>query len=242
MPSKKKKKASGKTRKSSRKAPDAEPRKEQQQPAEREAVPVASEVTVDAALDASVEMAIDEHEQALQSFFATTGELEVAGSMSLDLYRDQLDSRLMAEGVREYLSFALADEIYAVDIFHIKEIIKPPMITEVPRTEPVVLGILSLRGTIATVVDLRRRLGLEAASQTRKSRILIARMDDELVGLLVDEVRHVIRLKDENVEPPPGVFDRMEAEHIIGVGRQEGEMYTLLDLRSVSQIDRYLKS
>jgi purine-binding chemotaxis protein CheW len=64
---------------------------------------------------------------------------------------------------------------------------------------------------------------------------------DELVGLLVDEVRHVIRLKDEDIEPPPGVFDRVEAEHIVGVGRQEGEMYTLLDLDSVIQIDRYLK-
>ena len=73
------------------------------------------------------------------------------------------------------------------------------------------------------------------------TRILIVQLKDEMVGLLVDEVRHVIRLKDEDVEPPPGVFDRMEAEHIVGVGRQEGEMYTLLDLDSVIQIDRYLK-
>lgn len=184
----------------------------------------------------------DDHVRALQEFFVSPDEMDAAGAMSLDLYRDEMDTRLRAEGVQEYLSFVLADESYAVNIFHIKEIIKPPMITEVPRTEKVILGVLNLRGMIAAVVDLRRRLGLEASEQTRKSRILIIQLRDELVGLLVDEVRHVIRLKDEDIEPPPGVFDRVEAEHIVGVGRQEGEMYTLLDLDSVIQIDRYLKA
>jgi purine-binding chemotaxis protein CheW len=184
----------------------------------------------------------DDHVRALEEFFVSPDEMDAAGAMSLDLYRDEMDTRLRAEGVQEYLSFVLADESYAVNIFHIKEIIKPPMITEVPRTERVILGVLNLRGMIAAVVDLRRRLGLEAAEQTRKSRILIVQLRDELVGLLVDEVRHVIRLKDEDIEPPPGVFDRVEAEHIVGVGRQEGEMYTLLDLDSVIQIDRYLKA
>lgn len=183
----------------------------------------------------------DDHARALKEFFVSPDEMDVAGAMSLDLYRDEMDTRLRAEGVQEYLSFVLSDESYAVNIFHIKEIIKPPMITEVPRTEPVILGVLNLRGMIAAVVDLRRRLGLEAVEQTRKSRILIVQLKDELVGLLVDEVKHVIRLKDEDIEPPPGVFDRVEAEHIVGVGRQEGEIYTLLDLDSVIQIDRYLK-
>jgi len=185
---------------------------------------------------------LDDREKALDEFFASPEELEAAGSMSLDLYREQLDSRLRAEGVQEYLSFVLADETYAVNIFHIKEIIKQPPITEVPRTEAVILGVLSLRGTIAPVVDLRRRLGLEAAPHTRKTRVLIVQMAEELVGLLVDEVRHVIRLKDEDIEPPPGVFDRAEAEHIVGVGRHEGDMYTLLDLASIIQIDRFLKA
>ena len=184
----------------------------------------------------------DDHTRALEEFFVSKDEMDAVGAMSLDLYRDEMDTRLRAEGVHEYLSFVLADESYAVNIFHIKEIIKPPMITQVPRTESVILGVLNLRGMIAAVLDLRRRLGLDAAEHSRKSRILIVQLRDELVGLLVDEVRHVIRLKDEDVEPPPGVFDRMEAEHIVGVGRQEGEMYTLLDLDSVIQIDKYLKT
>jgi len=182
------------------------------------------------------------HEQALNEFFVSPEEMEVLGDFSVDVYRDQVDTRLMADGVQEYLSFGLASELFAVNIIHIKEIIKVPMITEVPRVEAVILGILSLRGTIVPVADLRRRLGLPCSPSTRKSRVLIVQMsEDDYVGLLVDEVRHVIRLKDTDIEPPPGVFDRAEAEHILGVGRDEGEFYTLLDLDSLVDIDRFLK-
>jgi chemotaxis signal transduction protein len=182
------------------------------------------------------------HERALQSFFVTEDEMRsTTDSMSLDLYREQLDGRMHSEGVQEYLSFYLGKETYAVNIFNIKEIIKVPMITEIPRTEPVIMGVLSLRGTIASVVDLRLRLGLEDIPATRKSRILIVQMQEELVGLLVDEVRHVIRLRDDEIEPPPGVFDRAEAEHIVGVGRYDGDMYILLDLESVVELDKYIR-
>ncbi len=182
-----------------------------------------------------------QREAMLKEFFASNEELDAVGAVALDMYQEQHGVMLRAAGVTEYLSFTLDNELFAVNIFHIKEIIKPPAITEVPRTEPVILGILSLRGTIAPVVDLRRRLGLKAAPVSRKSRILLVFLQQEMIGLLVDEVRHVVRLREEDIEPPPGVFDRTEAEHILGVGRQHGEMYTLLDLNSVIQIDKYLK-
>jgi purine-binding chemotaxis protein CheW len=240
-PAKKTKKPAPKKSSSKARPKKKRGKKEDSKPSDLEEEMPEVEYTPPAFGEPKVDVPKDDHFRALEEFFVSPDEMDAAGAMSLDLYRDEMDTRLRAEGVQEYLSFVLADETYAVNIFHIKEIIKPPMITEVPRTERVILGVLNLRGMIAAVVDLRRRLGLEAAQQTRKSRILIVQLRDELVGLLVDEVRHVIRLKDEDIEPPPGVFDRVEAEHIVGVGRQEGEMYTLLDLDSVIQIDRYLK-
>ncbi|HDY82448.1 MAG TPA: hypothetical protein ENH48_05775 [Halieaceae bacterium] len=179
-------------------------------------------------------------QQALDAFFASGEELEAVRSMSLDLYRDELDARLRLEGVREYLSFVLADELFATDIYNIREIIKLPMITEVPRTDPVILGVLSLRGTIAPVVDLRRRLGLGEVTPTRKTRVLIIDLGQDLVGMMVDEVRNVIRLREDAIEPRPAVFDRSEAEYITGVGRAEGEMYTLLDMSVVADIERFI--
>ena len=175
----------------------------------------------------------------LDEFFAAPEEV-VHGGVSLEARDGGNEASRGALDAHEYLTFRLAEENFGLSILHIKEIIKPPLITPVPRTQEVILGILSLRGTVVPVVDLRRRLGLDAGPQTRKTRILIVQMESDLIGLLVDEVRHVIRLRESDIEPPPAVFGRVEVEHLRGVGRQEGEMYTLLDVASVVQIERYL--
>ena len=144
--------------------------------------------------------------------------------------------------VDEYLCFRLANELFAISIMFIREIIKPTTVTDLPRTEPEILGILSLRGTVVPVVDLRRLLGLDRTPGTRRARILIVDTQDELVGLLVDEVRHVIRLREDDVEPPPAVFGRSETEHMLGVGRVDGEMYILLDVHSVIKLEKFIQT
>ncbi len=179
-----------------------------------------------------------ELEQALAQFFVSQAERAQSSSEALEIHFASSERSLAA--VQEYLSFRLADELYAVSIQYIREIIKPTLFTQVPRTAPVVLGVLSLRGAIVPVVDLRLLLGLDALPQTRRSRVLIVIAQEELIGLLVDEVRHVIRLSPEDIEPPPAVFDRSEAEHMIGVGRYDGEMYTLVDLKTMVQLERYI--
>src|SRR5215472_12179276 len=86
----------------------------------------------------------------------------------------------------EYLAFVLAGETYAVQIAHIAEILKPPPITEVPRSPRTVLGVISVRGKLVTVVDLRRRFHLADAPIDRRARILLADVGTgEQIGLLV---------------------------------------------------------
>jgi purine-binding chemotaxis protein CheW len=177
--------------------------------------------------------------RALDEFFVQADDPEQAEPVAPDIHQAAAESDAAA-GVRQYLSFRLNDELYAVGIGAINEIIKPGLFTQVPRTEPVILGVLSLRGNIVPVVDLRLLLGLDELPQTRRSRVLIVEARGERVGLLVDEVRSVIRLLDESIEPPPPVFDRLEAEHMLGLGRFDDELYTLLDLESVVQLDRYI--
>ncbi len=179
-------------------------------------------------------------EVALTEFFVDTDDQDAAEGEAPDIHLGLVEPS-SREAIHQYLSFRLADELYAVSILYIKEIIKPNLFTELPRTAPVILGVISLRGTIVPVVDLRILLGLDDAIQTRKSRILIVSTEgDDQIGLLVDEVRSVIRLRDEDVEPPPAVFGRSEAEHIKGVGWFDGEMYTLLELASVVQLERFV--
>ncbi len=138
-------------------------------------------------------------------------------------------------GVRtEYLAFGLAGETYAVRISQLAEILRPPPITEVPRAPGNVLGVVSVRGKLVTVVDLRRRLRLVEAPIDRRARILLVESGGgEQMGLLVDEVQQVWRLSTEEIEPA-GVLGGEQAVHIAGIGRPsgvEGVLLILLDLR-----------
>lgn len=186
-----------------------------------------------------VDAAAGAFERALSEFFVSPDDPDRLEANAPDIHF--LSSETMGgEAMQEYLSFRLSDELFAVSILFIKEIIKPKVFTDVPRTAPVILGVLSLRGTIVPVVDLRLLIGLDELPQTRRSRILIVNAGDELVGLLVDEVRHVIRLGEHDIEPPPPVFDRTETEHMLGVGRFDGEMFTLIDLLSIVDLERFI--
>src|ERR1700733_4763669 len=102
----------------------------------------------------------------------------------------------------EYLAFTIADELYAVKIAFVAEILKPLPITEVPRAPRNVVGVMSVRGRLVTVVDLRRRLRLPEAPPDRKTRILLTDVGgEEQIGLLVDEVMQVYRLAESEIEP-----------------------------------------
>jgi purine-binding chemotaxis protein CheW len=136
----------------------------------------------------------------------------------------------------EYLAFGLAGETYAVPIGHVAEILRPPPITGVPRAPETILGVISVRGRLVTVVDLRRRFSLPAVATDRKSRVLLADAGvGEQIGLLVDDVQQVWRLAAEEIEAPD-VLGGEQAAHIAGIGRPasgDGAMLILLDLRPI---------
>ena len=132
----------------------------------------------------------------------------------------------------EYVSFSLAGEAYAVPIAHIAEILKPLPITPVPRAPRVVIGVMTVRGRLVTVFDLRRRLRLPESPLDQRSRILITDTGDERIGLLVDEVMQVHRLAESEIEARD-VLGGDPDPYIAGIGRPEGALLILLDLRPI---------
>ena len=119
----------------------------------------------------------------------------------------------------EYLAFRLAGDSYGVRISMVAEILRPPPITEVPRAPRSVVGVMSVRGRLVTIVDARRRLGLAESSHDGRTRILLVDIKtDELVGLLVDEVLQVYRLGENEIEPA-SVLGGDQPPHILGIGR-----------------------
>lgn len=143
------------------------------------------------------------------------------------------DRNQQEEDLRQWLTFTLGSEEYALDIGNIREIIKPREITDIPRVPDFILGIISLRGLIIPVFDLKKRLKLGAAEITPASRIIVCRHGEKSAGLVVDSLNQVVRLPAQGIEPPPAVLSGLDRDMVEGIGRDGRRMMILLDLLNV---------
>ncbi len=142
-----------------------------------------------------------------------------------------LSTGLGSRGVREFLLFNLAADAYAVELALIREILSPPALTKVPRAPSDVMGVCSVRGLLVTVLDLRRRIRVAPSPTSRSSRILLTTSKQgEVIGLFVDEVRHVVRLEPHQIELAQSVLGGDAPDHVLGVGRTGEEVIVVLDL------------
>jgi purine-binding chemotaxis protein CheW len=127
-------------------------------------------------------------------------------------------ARVENSGVREFLAFWLGPEVYALPLSCVREIMRVPPITDVPRAPREVLGIVSVRGQVTTVIDLRRRLKVAEAPIGTRTRVLLVDQGDEILGLLCDRVLQVHRLSEEEVEMA-SVLGSEASSYVMGIGR-----------------------
>jgi len=161
-------------------------------------------------------------------------ELQEESVDDISALRDE--SGAAAEGLTELLGFMLDDEEYALDILEIKEIIRLQTITPVPRTPGYLKGIITLRGVIVPVFDLRSRLGLKEAEHGPRTRIVVVYRGDEFAGMIVDSITQVMRVSEDRIEPPPTTIGTVEAEFIKGVTRYQERLIILLNLSRVLDV------
>lgn len=121
-------------------------------------------------------------------------------------------------GMREFLAFVVASETYALPLSCIREILRVPSVTPVPRAPRDVLGIISVRGQVTTLIDLRQRLRVQAAPVSSRTRVLLVDQGDEIMGLLCDRVQQVHRLSENEVELA-SVLGADAASYVMGIGR-----------------------
>lgn len=129
----------------------------------------------------------------------------------------------------EVLTFVISGEEYAVDIERIVEIVTPRPITRVPNADPSIVGIISLRGTIVTLIDVRSRLRHALTAKTADTRVVVVDLHGESVGFEVDHVLRVIKLAAGDVEPHPVVHASELDESIRGVFRHGDALTILVD-------------
>lgn len=131
----------------------------------------------------------------------------------------------------ELLTFVIAGEHYAVDIERIVEIVTPRPLTRIPNADSSVVGIISLRGTIVTLVDVRRKLRHDvSAGDTAETRIVVIDFRGEMVGFMVDRVLRVVKIAAVALEPHPVVHASELDESVRGVFRVAGALTILIDL------------
>ncbi len=145
------------------------------------------------------------------------------------------------ENQGQYLTFALAGEMFAIPILNIKEIIEYGQLTSVPMMPSFILGVINLRGSVVPVVDMAARFGRKSAGITRRTCIVIIEIDSDGekqdVGIMVDSVSEVLEIPRSEIEPPPSFGARIRADFIQGMGKIAGKFVIILDVDKVLSIE-----
>lgn len=133
----------------------------------------------------------------------------------------------------QVVSFQLANEIYGLDIMRVQEIILMGDITNIPEVPSYIRGLINLRGKVIPIVDLRKRFGLDACETTEYTRIIVVNAGETTLGVVVDAVSEVQRIKSGEIEPPPSGLVGMEQAYINGLVKMEKGIMILLNMENI---------
>lgn len=133
----------------------------------------------------------------------------------------------------QYLTFRLSEEVFAIDISQVREVLDYTSVTRVPGTPSFMCGVINLRGSVVPVVDMRLKFGMPKTEKTVNTCIIIVEMqiEDEstLMGALADSVQEVLELEPGSIEPPPKIGTGLKVEFIKGMGKKDEGFIIILD-------------
>jgi purine-binding chemotaxis protein CheW len=144
-------------------------------------------------------------------------------------------------GTAQYLTFRLDDEIFALDIYKVREVLDFTTITKVPRTPDFMCGVINLRGIVVPVVDMKLKLGMTGTEKTINTCIIIVELnidgDMVVIGALADSVKEVIELEPEHIEPAPKIGTGLRVDFIKGMGKRDDSFIIILNIDRVFSFD-----
>lgn len=137
----------------------------------------------------------------------------------------------------QYLTFNLAEEVFAVDVGRVREILEITSITKVPQTPDFMRGVINLRGSVVPVIDMRLKFGMTETERTVNTCIIVVEvmMDGEtvVIGSLADSVQEVIEMESAQIEAAPHIGTHLNTEFIKGMGKHGERFVMILDIDKV---------
>ncbi len=148
---------------------------------------------------------------------------------------DQLENKRETSIDFKMVTFSLAGKDYGVDIMKVKEISKAGKFTFVPNSAPYVRGVYNLRGDIISVIDLRIFFNQPAkqAGENDLESMIIVRLEDHVIGIIVDEIDKVVGISSDSVQPPHPLFGDINIKYISGIAENNSRLYVILDVDAI---------
>ena len=137
----------------------------------------------------------------------------------------------------QYLTFKLDEEVFALGIDKVREVLDYTSVTKVPQTPDFMRGVINLRGSVVPVVDMRLKFGMAKTEKTVNTCIIIVEINLEgettVLGALADSVQEVLDLEPQQIEPAPKIGTKLRTEFIRGMGKRGEQFIIILDIDKV---------
>lgn len=137
----------------------------------------------------------------------------------------------------KFLTFLMANEKYGLEILKVREIIGMMDVTSIPTTPAFIRGVINLRGKVIPVIDLRLKFGMQAKEDTERTCIIVVHLvqttQEMTMGIIVDEVSDVLDINHDQIEPAPSFGADIKTDFILGMGKVEKKVMTMLDIDRV---------
>lgn len=137
----------------------------------------------------------------------------------------------------QYMTFKLGDELFAINVSQVREVLELSQITKVPTAPDYMRGVVNVRGKSIPVVDLRLKFGLPRGEETVNTRIVVMELEldgeSTVIGGVADSVHEVIELEAGQINPPPRIAMRWRTDLIQGMGRRGEDFIIILDINAV---------
>jgi purine-binding chemotaxis protein CheW len=151
----------------------------------------------------------------------------------------------IAASTNQYLTFTLAQEIYALGVGNVREVLTVVPMTVVPRTSEYMRGVINVRGGIVPVIDLRQKLGMSRTENTADTCIIVIELTirgrEMIFGILADSVREVMELESAQIEPPPRLGLPITRDFLLGIGKKNGAFILILEVGGVLDTEELLE-